>query len=165
MFVPILAGPPFTIEVFEEESEDRLTVTVPLAQCDATSSIVTIDSHLAETWVDEFFHEFSFEITVTSFWDDEPPFTTQNRNMAAPYIPTGIRSLVMDVVCESCRSLITAGKPDRIYRVTKERHPPEPALRKHHMLTAVIQDCGYAMVRSGTDSWGRVFWMMDRIRR
>jgi len=69
---------------------------------------------------------------------------------------------VMLIVCASLLKLLAHVKPERVYRVTKARNLPREALRKHHLLTEVLVAMGYTMTDSGTDGWGRVFWIFER---
>jgi hypothetical protein len=68
----------------------------------------------------------------------------------------------MPIVCAGLRALVGRVRPPVIYRVTKSRNPPEKALRKHILLTRVLEDEGYAVIESGTDPWGRRFWVLKR---
>jgi hypothetical protein len=89
-------------------------------------------------------------------------FETQDRAYAQPYRPDPSRSLIMPIVCAGLRALVGRVRPPVIYRVTKSRNPPEKALRKHILLTRVLEDEGYAVIESGTDPWGRRFWVLKR---
>lgn len=162
MLIPILVGPPFRTRI-DDDPEKGQTVTIPLAQVTATDQIVSVDSHLAETVIDdEQFWEFSFEITVTSLDGGWESFSTQDRDTAANFIPVEIRHLVMDAVCASFRSLLQRVRPYKVYRVTKARNPDEKVLQKHHLLTQVLLDSGYSLVQQGTDAYGRAFWLFQR---
>lgn len=68
----------------------------------------------------------------------------------------------MDVVCASLKALIKQANPHQTYWVTKDRNPPENALRKYHLLAKVLHDEGYSHVGEGTDPFGRHFWTMRR---
>src|ERR1700688_3949167 len=106
MLIPILSGPPFRIRI-DDDPEKGQTVTILLARVNGTEQIVSVDSHLIETvFEDEQFWEFSFEITVISPDDSAESFSTQDREIAANYIPVEIRRYVMEVVCASFRALL-----------------------------------------------------------
>ena len=61
---------------------------------------------------------------------------------------------------ECYKALIRRIDNKPIYRVTYGSHPSEEALRKHEILTAVIENEGYIVEENGTDEVGRSFWMM-----
>jgi hypothetical protein len=88
------------------------------------------------------------------------PFSTQDRHIAAHYIPTDIRPSVMDVVCAGLDALLGHAKPQLIYWVTKDPHPPEKALKKYYLLRVLAQTLGYGVETEGTDAFGRHFWFM-----
>jgi hypothetical protein len=159
MFQPTLIGLDIPIEIVYQIDLSK-TVEMPIAVCCETNRIVTVDSHLSpyscdfgDCW------EFSFEITVTSLDGDNPPFSTQDRAVAYGYIPSGIRPVVMHLVCLSFGALLGCVRPACVCRVTKARHPPEKALRKHQVLTSFLRGMGYEPIHSGTDRWGRLFWV------
>jgi hypothetical protein len=156
MFRSILIRRP-PLEIYADDL--GYTIVVPLACCPETDRIVSVDSHLSpldDAW------EFSFEITVSSLDDTEPPFSTQDRTVASNYIPVDVRPNVMLIVCASLLKLLAHVKPERVYRVTKGRNLPREALHKHQLLTEVLVAMGYTMTDSGTDSWKRVFWVFER---
>jgi hypothetical protein len=161
MFVSVLDGSAYAADVFDDERGK--VVTTPIAYCENTDRIVSVDCRLSPG-CNNFgkFWEFSFAITVTSLDGDEPPFETMNRGIALNYIPHQTRLCVMEIVCAALRALLAHVNPARIYRVTKMCRPPAKALLKHHLLTDVLVACGYAVARSGTDRWGRLFWLCER---
>lgn len=110
----------------------------------------------------EIVSEFSFSIAVVAFDDTCEPFQTQDRHIAAPYIPHDARAHVMPLVCRCLKALVDHTRPAKVYRVTKDRSGSEKALRKHHMLTEALQEMGYAVLDRGTDPHGRRFCMMQR---
>ena len=157
MFRSILIREP-PLEICEDD-DLGYTIVVPLGRCSETNRIVSVDSHLSP--LDDFW-EFSFEITISSLDDTDPPFSTQDRTVASNYIPLDVRPNVMLIVCASLLKLLAHVKPERVYRVTKARNPPQEGLHKHHLLTEVLLAMGYTMTDSGTDGWGRVFWIFER---
>jgi len=162
MFRSILKPSPFDIEV-DDEGAGYATVQVAIAQDD--TRIVSVVCEVANTndICDEPCSEFSFSIDVVGLFDDSiEPFRTQDRNIAAAYIPQEIRSSVMDVVGAGLMALLEYTKPALLYWVTKDRAPPEKALPKYYLLRDLAQTLGYAVETEGTDPFGRRFWLMRR---
>lgn len=164
MFVPLLDQVPEAIDI--EEDGCDYSALVPIARCTATDRIVSIECALSYTTnsharpVNSWFHEFSFSIGCASLSDEEPPFFTQDRNIASQYIPPAMRPLIMPVVLECCTALILRVRPRALYRVTKMRRPTPAALEKHHRLTARLRELGYSIYETGTDPFDRMFWVM-----
>src|SRR5437763_1464014 len=134
MFCSILKPAPYDLEIQVGEN-DGLMIAVPIARDRFGTRIVSVVSELAEAEIDGTAHwEFSFSIDVYSMDDSFEPFRTQDRQIAATFVPNSIRSEVVDVVCQSLKLLTSHIKPALIYWVTKDRDPPEKALKKYHML-------------------------------
>jgi hypothetical protein len=151
--------PPLEIE---DDPGGSKTIVTPIANCTQTDRITSVDCRLSPTSFEGVsYWEFSFEITVASLDGSEAPFSTQDRNIAYGYIPRGIRHRVMEIVCGALEALIRHVRPVRIYRVTKTINPPEKALRKHNLLTDVLQALGYRVTRCDKDRWGRIFWVCE----
>ena len=161
MFEPLLEGPPFQIEV--EEVEDGFAVMVALSCNQADQRIVSVETALEFTSIEtEEVWEISFSIVVVSGDDSFEPFQTQDRDMAAPYIPAQIRPMVMPVVCESASALVKSRLPPAIYLVAKIDNLPEKAMSKYYMLIQALDAAGYALDRDGTDWAGRRFWLLRK---
>lgn len=159
MFYGILRGPPYEIEICDGDRGSKW-VAVPISQ--DGQRVVSVICELAGTEIDGLvMWEFSFAIDCISLDDGTEPFRTQDRQIAAPYIPDNVRPHIMDMVCECIKLLIEHVKPDYIYRVTKESAPGEKALLKHHMLTKTLENAGYSVLQEGTDQFGRRFWTME----
>jgi hypothetical protein len=124
--------------------------------------VVTVLCVLAGMTLDGPFAEFSYSIAVVSLDDSFEPLETQDRNIAAGYIPADVRPMIMDVVCSCLRLLVEKVRPNGVYRVVKEPNPPEKALKKHHMLTMALKDLGYFVDEEGTDPYSRRFSVMRR---
>jgi hypothetical protein len=161
MFSSILKAAPYDIEV--DDSDGCLSVAVPIAECPDRNRIVSVVCELVETnicadpcW------EFSFSIDVFALDGCAQQFQTQDRQIAAAYIPAEIRGKVMDVVCHSLKVLVEHVDCAIIYRVTKDRDPHEKSLRKHHLLTEMLENAGYSLIDEGTDPFSRRFWIMQR---
>lgn len=161
-FQSILGGPPYDIKVEDGEGGGRLA-SVAIAQSDDGDRIVSVDCELNDTpYLGEIYAEFSFSIAVISLDDLSEPFQTQDRDIAANYIPSSIRHLVMAVVCEGLKSLILDKNPTAVYWVTKDRDPHEKALQKYNMLTETLIELGFSSSDEGTDVYNRRFWTMYR---
>jgi len=52
-----------------------------------------------------------------------------------------------------------AGAVARLYL---SRDVSGPALRKHTLVTNVMQNEGYSILMDGVDDWKRTFWLMGR---
>jgi hypothetical protein len=161
MFQSILMGVPL-LEMCDNDDCGK-TITIPFACCSRTNQIVAVDSNLSPLLRYNNSWEFTFQITVLSPDGDDLPFITQDREMAYNYIPTDIRPIVMHLVCASFLKLLAHITPQRVYRVTSSRNPPEKALRKHHLLSGVLEEMRYAITQRGTDPLGRVFWVFERV--
>lgn len=162
MIVPMVRTRPFPIDV-DDDDDGGFCVIAPIAKDTTYDQIVTVDSHMkVSVHEGENFWDFLFEISITQMEDDSEPVSTMDRELAKKWIPDEIRSIVMDIVCDSCRALVWRVKPDRIYRVTKVPDPPDAALKKHRALTEVLQELGYDVTETGYDRWDRVFWVLDR---
>lgn len=155
----ILVGPPYDLPI--EETDEGEVISVPLARNNETAQIALIETKLEITTINTYeVWELSFQISVISIDDTREPFTTQDRNIARQYLTAEARQKVMDVVCESAKSLINSVKPACIYLVAKEGRLPEKAMSKYYMLTGAIQGLGYVMDETGTDYAYRPFWSM-----
>jgi hypothetical protein len=161
MFYSILKAAPYDAQV-EDMGGGCTAVMVAVASDD--TRIVSVVSELSETTgiCDGVCWEFAFSIDVIALDDSTEPFRTQDRQIAAGYLPAEIRPAIMDVVCQSLRALINHGNPTLIYWVTKDREPHEKALRKYHMLRETAENQGYSLLDHGTDPFGRRFWTMRR---
>lgn len=164
MFLPDIEQVPDAIDI--EEDNCSYSTVVPIAHCVDTGRIVSVDCTLDYTTnihsqpLSGWFHEFSFSITCASLEVGGNVFSTQDRNIAKNYIPEQIRGLVMPIVLESCAALIMRVRPRALYRVTKMRRPTPRALAKHDLITVRLRDLGYSLYESGTDAFGRTFWVM-----
>lgn len=150
-----------TIEVFQG-ADLVLTNSLPIAISSDDMRVVTLDCSLAplndvaRTW------EFSFAVTCTALDESELPFTTQDRTIAAFYIPAICRPLIMPSVCYVAQCLVKAREPRQIYRVEKLINPPPGAARKHELITTALESVGYTLAESGYDNFGRRFRVMTR---
>lgn len=166
--VPFVAIPGFlTVEPEVEEDEAGVYhVVTALAECGATGRFVTLDcelaciSHAFGQPANRWFHEFSFQITCHD--PDQGPFSTQDRNIAAGYLPEDVRPHVIALVEAGLRALAARVRPRVIYRVAKTVNGPPKAYEKHHRLTACLQALGFDLCERGTDPLGRPFWIMKK---
>ncbi|SFL30798.1 hypothetical protein [Methylobacterium pseudosasicola] len=166
-FVSLISEMPDSFSI-EADGDGAHVVLVPVAYCDVTDRLVQVESRLTYTQATlprlniASFHEFSFTILVVSLSDDAPTYETQDRTYARLYLPDGCRPLIMPIVSACLKALVAHVRPTVIYRVTKSRNPPEKALRKDVLLTRTLEDEGYAVIETGTDLWGRRFWVLSR---
>lgn len=107
-------------------------------------------------------HELKFEMVIAGDEADEV-FVTQDRFMARGYLPDDVVPLVMPCVCGAIGALVETVQPAVIYRVTKATQPPDKALRKHQMVTDRLVELGFQVQDSGTDDFGRQFWVMTQL--
>jgi hypothetical protein len=162
VFISVLSDHPvFDISELADCGESGYVVSVLLAKDEETSRHVFVDAKLVYVHSAQFW-EFSFTISVIALDEDFEPFATQDREMAAPYIPTDMRSAVIEIVRTALRVLVNHAKPAMIYRVTNGSGLPEKALRKHHLLTETLIEAGYDISHSGTDRFERTFWFFER---
>lgn len=149
------------IEVFEG-TDLVLTNSLPIANSSDGMRVATLDCSLAPihdfvgTW------EFSFAVTCTALDASELPFTTQDRTIAASYIPAACRPLIMPSVCHIAQRLVKLREPRQVYRVEKLIRPPLKAVHKHKLITTALEDIGYVLSESGHDKFGRRFRVMTR---
>lgn len=108
------------------------------------------------------YHEFGYEITLLDQLGKVPIRSTMNRDIAKVWLPPGCSGLIVDVVSHCCRRLLREFVPGYIYRVTSAREVGGPALRKHTLVTNVMQNEGYSILMDGADAWKRTFWLMGR---
>lgn len=156
MFTSTLIGPPYDLEI-----EDGCSVAVEISQ-DGTR-IVSIYCELTPIELGGvLYSEFAFSVTVFALDDSYEPFETQDRHIAAAFIPDDLRPRVMPLVCACLKELVTISEPSGVYRVAKDPNLPEKAMVKHHMLTAALCAEGYVIEEQGTDVFGRRFCTMKR---
>jgi hypothetical protein len=161
MFYSILRPPPYDIQV-NDDGRGCTTVIVAIARGNDENRVVSVVCELEHTDAicDEPCWEFSFSIDVFALDDSIEPFRTQDRDIAAKYIPADIRGSIMEVVCEALKALLNHTRPPLIYWVTKDIEPPEKAVQRHHLLRETAQTLGYSVVGHGTDPFRRRFWTM-----
>jgi hypothetical protein len=158
VFEPTLKGPPYEILVEDGDNGSKVVV-VEIAR--RGPRIVAVSCELVQTATGaEICSEFAFSIIVFSVDDSFEPFETQDRNIAAPFIPQVVRPLVMPLVASCLQSLIESARPARVYRVAKEPNPVEKALIRHHFLTNALSGMGYVIEDEGTDPYNRRFCLM-----
>jgi len=156
LFRPTLEGPPFDLQI--EDDHGCLAISVEIAS--SGDRIVVVVCELTD--LDQPYAEFSFSIAVVSLDQTHEEFQTQDRQIAAPFIPDGVRPSVMRVVCSCLDAMVKRAKPLGVYRVVKEPNAHEKALKKHEMLTEVLENTGYFVEDQGTDPFDRRFCTMRR---
>jgi hypothetical protein len=162
MFAPVFVGPPYEIEVTDNPDEPGLIGTVEIARDEETQRSVFVETLLSPTEIDGFPHsEISFQIAVLSDDESEPPFRTQMRDMARPYLPPECVPHVMEMVCDSCRAMIKKAKPELLYFVTKEAVRDPKALVKYERLNEALKQLGYVIYELDDDLLGRTFWKLS----
>lgn len=155
-------------EIFVQHREGGAAfVLVPLALSNNPLRVVSLWTEL------EFFYDpnmspsgliahLFFKIIVQFPHDDGETFETMDREIAAKYLPDGVRERVMDFVLASIDALVDAVKPTSIYRVAKVSGVPEKALTKHTLVTNRLVELGYDVAECAFDGFGRPFWLMRR---
>jgi hypothetical protein len=154
--------PAFELSDVADGDKYGYMISVLIAENAATTQRVFMDASLVHIYEQDFW-EFSFTISVIALDGSCEEFATQDGRIASGYIPRKLRSFVLELVQISLRLLIGRVKPELVYRVTKGRDLPEKALRKHHLLTETLVECGYKVQESGTDQHGRTFWLCERV--
>ena len=161
MFVPALDQVPDEYEVEGPDPNYWVLTLLAVSEDDVRSVAVrtllmpfTHEGHAA--------HELKFEIVIAGDEADEV-FVTQDRDMARGYLPTELIPLVMPCVCGAIGALVDAVHPAVIYRVTKATQPPGKALNKHQMITERLVELDFQVQDSGTDEFGRQFWVMTQL--
>lgn len=168
MFKPLIDSCPSVIPVDYDEDSGSYQTLVAVAECDVTQRVVYVVCQLVYTTnyqpipASLWFHEFSFYIYVNSIDGSDLSILTQDRSIALNYIPEISIPLIMDIVIRSCDALIRRVKPNIVYRVTKVLFPIQKAIAKHNLITNAMYQLGYALLESGTDQFGRSYWVMTR---
>ena len=161
MFVPALDQVPVDYEV-EGPDPNYWVLTLLAVSDDETRSVAVRTNLIPFTFEGVEAHELKFEIVIAGDEADEV-FVTQDRFMARGYLPAEVVPLVMPCVCEAIGALVEEVQPAVIYRVTKATQPPDKALVKHQMVTARLEELGFQVEDSGTDEFGRQFWVMSQV--
>lgn len=165
MFSSVLQGPPFVFSVEPATDGNGFAVVIPIATCSATYRQVAIACELVEMTVfGEIYWDFSYAVRVISLDGSYESFQTQERVVAAPYVPADARRFAMAAVCDALRLLIDQVNPRQVYWVMKERDPDEYALRRYQRLRETMENQGYIALDEGTDAYGRRFLTMGRKR-
>jgi hypothetical protein len=154
LFRGTLCEPPFSIEVEQEPGLLRAFTEI----ASDGQRVVAVVCELAD--IGKAYAEFSYSIAVVSLDDSHEPFQTQDRTIAAGYIPADVRPNVIPLVADCLLALVEAGKPQGVYRVSKDSH--ERAMARHHLLTEVLESAGFLVEKQGTDAHGRRFCTMRR---
>jgi hypothetical protein len=161
VFVPALDQVPDEYEV--EGPEPNYWVLTLVAMSDVEIRSVAVRTMLTPFTYEEIAaHELAFEIAIAGDEADEV-FVTQDRFMARGYLPAEVVPLVMPCVCGAIGALVETVQPAVIYRVTKATQPPDKALVKHQMVTGRLVELGFEVQDSGTDEFGRQFWVMTQV--
>ncbi len=158
MFIPLLDGVPDEFEV--EISAEFARITIPIAISDDGNRLVACVCSLTPL-PEENACEFSFSIVCITYDDSELPLETQDRNIAAGYIPDETRPYIIPSVCEAACDLVYHVRPETVYRVMKGRNLPEKALHKHHLITEALHTMSYVSVDNGVDEYGRAYITMQ----
>ena len=90
------------------------------------------------------------------------PFLTQDRYEVARYFGDLSREYVIPTVCAAVCTLVEDVQPTYIFRVTKGKNLPKQALFKHFAISDVLHGYGFRDVDTGTDAYGRTFWLLGR---
>ncbi len=75
-------------------------------------------------------------------------------------IPPGERKAIRATILQATQFLLGHARPPRVYRVTYDVDPPDRALEKHHAISQVFEECGYA-VATADAVYGQRFWWME----
>lgn len=161
MFVPALDQVPDHFEV-EGPDPNYWVLTLLAVSEDEIRDVAVRTMLIPFTHEDEAAHELKFEIVIAGDEADEV-FVTQDRFMARGYLPDEVLPLVMPCVCGAIRALVGTVQPAVIYRVTNATQPPDKALTKHQMVTETLVDLDFQVQDSGTDDFGRQFWVMTQV--
>ena len=112
-----------------DEENRRYYVDYRIATCAETDRDLYLSCVLIEAWKDGvFFHEFKFEIALITNDESEHPYRMMERDLVSRYLPSDARPRVMGLVASGRSILISTVRPDRIFRVTKQRNLPDKAL-------------------------------------
>ena len=160
MFVPALQQVPDDYDV-EVSGPNFWVLTLLAVSEDETKEVAVRTLLMPFTYDGVTAHELKFEIVIAGDEADEV-FVTQDRFMARGYLPLEVIPVVMPCVCGAIGALIEAVQPTVIY-VTKATRPPDKALMKHQMVTERLVELDFEVQVSGTDEFGRQFWVMTQL--
>ena len=161
MFVPALDHVPDHYDV-EGPDPNYWVLTLLAVSEDELKNVAVRTLLMPFTHDDVAAHELKFEIVIAGDEADEV-FVTQDRFMARGYLPAEVVPLVIPCVCGAIGALVEAVQPTVIYRVTKATQPPDKALGKHQIVTERLVELGFQVHDSGTDGFGRLFWVMTQV--
>lgn len=164
---PLVFAPPFDLGIESDAEAGSHVVSLPIARDDGADQVVSVDTRLDALPlggdIQSRSYKLSFAIIVSPlFSDTDPTYEIQDGRESHRVIPPETRTLIMPIVCASVVLLIEKIRPSLIYRVTKSRHTPAKAMRKHQMITDVIEGLGYRVAQQGTDRHDRLFWVHVR---
>ena len=161
MTVLLLDSVPETFEI--EPTTDGFVVTIPvLSEVDGFRYVtlaVRLDRILSEP---EGFFEFSYGFEISDLEGNELSYFTQDRYDIERYFDGLSREYVLSTVCACLTELVEAIQPAYIYRVAKGRSLPKKAMIKHFLVTETLVGLDFEEVQTGTDEFGRLFWLMGR---
>jgi hypothetical protein len=83
-------------------------------------------------------------------------------NCSWQYVAKPQRPLVMNLVCNSIKSLLEFKTPDILTMHTFHMDLPERAMRKYFLIGACLQEVGYKLSDRFTDADGRTWWQYAR---
>jgi hypothetical protein len=146
---------------------DIFTIVTPIAYCEVTQRLVVVKSEIVQASPsdepEKKFNEISFAIDVISLDDAYEQFSTQDRGVAARFIPERSRDDIIHIVANQYQQLLAVVQPKYLYRVTKQRDNFKKSLRKHDFLTSKLIEFGYVVIEAGKDVFRRDYWLMERV--
>jgi hypothetical protein len=89
---------------------------------------------------------------------------TQDRWTVAEYLGPECRSKILPVVIVALAAMLKRVKPLVVFRVAKASADCKKAMKKHDLITQLLEDHGYMMRESGADPFNRPFWLMTKPR-
>jgi hypothetical protein len=157
LFKPLSEKPDFS-EV--PDGADEVLISAAISHSTLDSRVAYLTCGLGTVPGKPSVWEFFFQIDVIALDGHNEDFTTQERDIAAEFIPAEIRSEIMDLVLDGLRRLLAKINPDAIYFVTKGRGLPDKALSKFRLIRQELEINGFFVLDEGTIGLGQRYWLM-----
>jgi len=153
MLKPLINEVILADEITVEGAPQRFYALVPIAEGDGKQAAILCMATFASHEGDDFY-EFSFLIFAI---DGDEAIQAWTPVAAEPYIPNEIRKLIFPTVCECYKAIIRKIGKMPIYRAT---YGQGEVPHRNEKLTSLLESEGYVTDETGTDEYGRTFWMM-----
>jgi hypothetical protein len=160
MYKPLINAEILAAEITVDSYDSKLfEIIIPFAQSENGETIVSLkcEAKLVDL-EDRCFYEFSFHLLVVPDpANRDEVLELWSPATAANYIPEETRKLLLPTICECYKALVQNINKMPIYRVT---YGTGDVPKRNQSLTNILENAGYEVEETGTDDFGRTFWMM-----